>query len=94
MVILEAMAAGVPVIAADVGGVSDLVTPGETGVLCKPGEASDMPAEIEKALANPASMREMARRAKQVALDRYHPEVIARRHLEIYREILAHSKKP
>ncbi len=94
MVILEAMAAGVPVVAAGVGGVSDLVTPGETGLLCKPGEASDMPAQIEKALANPVSMREMACCAKQVALDRYHPEVIARRHVEIYREILAHSETP
>ncbi len=38
--ILEAMAAGVPVVATDVGGVRDAVVPGETGVLVAPGDAA------------------------------------------------------
>src|SRR4029077_9155922 len=37
-VILESMAAGVPVVATDVGGNSELVTDGETGVLVPPGD--------------------------------------------------------
>jgi glycosyltransferase involved in cell wall biosynthesis len=89
MVILEAMAAGVPVVAAKVGGVPDLITEGETGLLCDPGDAAAMPAQIEKALANPAAMLEMADRAKERAEEHFHPKVVARRHMEIYHEVLS-----
>lgn len=37
--VLEAMALGLPVVSTDVGGVSELVIAGETGILCSPGHA-------------------------------------------------------
>ena len=43
---------------------------------------------IERVLGNPAGAREVARQAKVRAKARFHPEVIARRHVEIYREVL------
>jgi glycosyltransferase involved in cell wall biosynthesis len=94
MVILEAMAAGVPVVAASVGGVPDLVTEGETGLLCEPSETAAMPAQVQKALASPAAMAEMARRANKLAQERFHPKAVALRHLEIYREVLTGSRQP
>jgi hypothetical protein len=39
-------------------------------------------------LGNSSSVKEMASRAKQEAQRRFHPKVIAQRHLEIYREVL------
>jgi glycosyltransferase involved in cell wall biosynthesis len=89
MVIIESMAACVPVLAARVGGVPDLITDGETGLLCDPYDAASMPAQIEKALSQPAVMLEMAGRARRMARERFHPKVVAQRHLEIYREVLA-----
>src|SRR5207248_492010 len=88
MVVLEAQAAGVPVVAAKVGGVPDLVEDGQTGFLCDPLDANSMREAIEKVLSNPGAARDLAVRAKLRARERFHPEVIARRHLEIYSEVL------
>jgi glycosyltransferase involved in cell wall biosynthesis len=41
-VLLEAMAAGLPVVATNVGGVSDIVQHGETGFLCDPADTDGM----------------------------------------------------
>jgi glycosyltransferase involved in cell wall biosynthesis len=88
MVVLEAMAAQVPVVAANVGGVPDLVEAGKTGFLCDPLNPQSMMEATENALNLPFA-RELARQAKSSALERFHPRVVARRHLEIYREVLS-----
>jgi glycosyltransferase involved in cell wall biosynthesis len=88
MAVLEAMAAGVPVVAARVGGVLDLVEEGRTGFFCEPLDGASMRRGIEKVLSAPSVAVEVARNAKLRAKERFHPEVIARRHVEIYRELL------
>jgi len=88
MVVLEAMAAGVPVIAARVGGVPDLIEEGQTGLFCDPHNGDDMSAAIAKLLAEPELGRTLAAKAKRRARERFHPLVVARQHLEIYREIM------
>lgn len=47
---LEAMAAGVPVVATTVGAFPELVVPGETGALIAPGDASSMAVEVARLL--------------------------------------------
>jgi glycosyltransferase involved in cell wall biosynthesis len=89
MVVLEAMAAGVPVVAANVGGVPDLIEEGRTGFFCDPLQDSSMRAAVEKALTHPAESYSMAQRAKAQAKERFSPRVIAQHHLKIYREVLA-----
>ena len=89
MTVLEAMAAGVPVVAARVGGLPDLIEEGQTGFFCDPLQGPSIAAAVEKVLANPAEAADVARRARQCARERFHPEVIGRRHLEIYREVLS-----
>jgi glycosyltransferase involved in cell wall biosynthesis len=88
MTVLEAMAAGVPVVASRVGGLPDLIEEGKTGFFCDPREAASMAAAVEKVLVNPSAAAEVARQAKQRARERFHPSVIVRRHVEIYREVL------
>ena len=88
MTVLEAMAAGVPVVAANVGGVPDLIVDGKTGLLCDPHDADSMGGAVEKLLMQPPLARALAFAANQSAHERFHPAVIARRHLEIYREVL------
>ena len=89
MVVLEAMAAGVPVMAAKVGGLPDLIEEGKTGAFCDPLAAESIRLAVERALADSAVSKRLAASARQQALERFHPRVIARRHLEIYREVLS-----
>jgi glycosyltransferase involved in cell wall biosynthesis len=89
MVLLEAMAAGVPIVAAKVGGVPDLVEENVTGTFCDPTDAESMRSAIERVLQNSEHVQSMTKTAKRAALDRFHPNVIARRHLQIYQEVLS-----
>lgn len=88
MTVLEAAATGVPVVAANVGGVPELVEDGKTGLLFDPLDAASMTAAVEKILANAELARTLASEANRCARERFYPLVIARRHLEIYREVL------
>jgi glycosyltransferase involved in cell wall biosynthesis len=89
MVVLEAMAAGVPVLAAKVGGVPDLVEEGVNGLFCDPTDLSSLGAGVERLLNDPALRIALARCARQQARARFHPDQIARRHLEIYRAVVS-----
>jgi len=92
MTVLEAMAAGVPVLASKVGGVPDLIEEGVTGLFCDPSDPESMRQGVQRLLTDDATASSLAARAKAVARERYHPRVVARRHLEIYREVLDGTK--
>jgi glycosyltransferase involved in cell wall biosynthesis len=94
MVVLEAMAAGVPVVAANVGGVPDLVQDGKNGLMCDSQSAESMSGAVEKILAEPEAARAMAAQARRDALERFHPAAVARKHLEIYRSVLGINQSP
>jgi glycosyltransferase involved in cell wall biosynthesis len=89
MAVLEAMAAGVPVVAAKVGGVPDLVEDRVTGLICDPLDDASMRRAVAELLANRPLATGLAETARRCALDRFHPRIIAQRHIEIYREVLS-----
>jgi glycosyltransferase involved in cell wall biosynthesis len=92
MVVLEAQASGVPVIASNVGGVPDLVEDGVTGLLTNPDLPSSMPIALEKILSDKALARRLSEGGRKQALARFHPNVIATKHVEIYRQIISSSQ--
>jgi glycosyltransferase involved in cell wall biosynthesis len=59
MATLEAMAAGLPVVAGDEGGVSALVADGETGLLASPRDPADFAARLARLLDDPGLRRRM-----------------------------------
>jgi glycosyltransferase involved in cell wall biosynthesis len=69
--LIEAMAAGVPVLSTEVGGVADLVTHGETGWLVPPGDPAAMADGIRHLMAEPSLRSCLAAAGRVVALDRY-----------------------
>jgi glycosyltransferase involved in cell wall biosynthesis len=86
MVILEAMAAGVPVVASSIGGIPDLVQHEVTGLLCDPAQMEVFIAGIAKILTQPLVAASFGLAGRKRALERFKPEVVAREHLSIYRE--------
>jgi len=89
MVVLEAMAAGVPVIASKVGGVPDLIDGVRTGLFCDPCDPESFRAGVKGLLGDRTFAHRMASAAHDDAMRRFHPKVIASKHLEIYREALS-----
>lgn len=88
MVVLEAMAAGVPVLASNVGGVPDLIQPEVSGLFCNPQKLESFHQGVQRLLADREFANRLAVAAKLEARRRFRPEAIARAHLQIYREVL------
>ncbi len=87
---IEAMAAGVPVVATAVGGVPDMIEERATGYLVPSGDAAAMAAAIEYALENGAEVRAAAQREAQV---RYSLEGLLVRVAALYELLLPEAWK-
>jgi len=84
---LEAMACGVPVIAARVGGLPELVIEGETGYLAPVGAVDQMAERAIAVLRDDAAHRRMSRRAAEWALD-FSAERVVPRYEQLYETLL------
>jgi glycosyltransferase involved in cell wall biosynthesis len=87
LVLLEAMAFGLPVIATPVGGIGDYVTDGENGLLVPPGDVEALAASIEKLASDPALRRRLGEAARRRMDEQAGVETIARRWRETYAEV-------
>jgi len=79
-VVVEAAALGVPLVTTGVGGLPDLVRDGETGLVARPGDATDLAAKLEAALADPGAAQARARCARE-AVEARHDEAKTSRQL-------------
>lgn len=84
LVLLEAMAAGAPVIAADAGGPRTIVAREETGVLTPPGDAPSLARAIVALLGAPDRRAEMAARATRRLESHFGVDAFRQRMLEVY----------
>jgi len=64
LIIIEAFAAGLPVIASNHGAMAELVEHNRTGRLFRPGDPADLAAQVEWALAHPVEVAAMRRAAR------------------------------
>ncbi|HYD15901.1 MAG TPA: glycosyltransferase, partial [Hyphomicrobium sp.] len=86
LVILEAMATGVPVVTSDLPGPRELVYPGRTGYLAEPGNADDLASKMALIMIDPAKASAMAREGRVVAAA-HGVDVMRDAYLALYRSL-------
>jgi glycosyltransferase involved in cell wall biosynthesis len=91
LAVLEAMAAGIAVVATRVGGVPELVVDGETGLIVEPEDAAALAEALDSLAAHPARRRELGRRGRARVLEEFTPERMAHRTVALYRDLCASS---
>lgn len=91
LVLLEAMAVGVPVVATAVGGVPDLVEHGKTGSLVAPGDGTALLTELVRLSTRPQSALETAGVARRLVLERHSTEHMARAYENLYLRVMRRS---
>lgn len=85
--LIEAGAAGLPVVATDVGGVRDVVVDGVTGYLAPPGDPAVIGSRLVALLDEPALGRSLGARAR-VLMRRYSADRLAAEIADLYFELL------
>ncbi len=89
--IAEAMAAGVPVLASDTGGIPWMVIDGITGRLVRPSDASGIASALCQMLMRDDLPR-MGLAAKQRAERSYRASLVADQTIQVYRQLLEHPQ--
>jgi glycosyltransferase involved in cell wall biosynthesis len=88
MVVLEAMAAGVPVIASNVEGVPEAIRDGQEGLLVEPGLPGPLAVAIEELTSGKLNYRAMSRAAQHRHAEHFSAEIMASRVAEVYDAVL------
>ena len=91
--ILEYMAAGLPVVATDVGGVREAIVEGETGYIVASGDDEQMAQRIIQILADDENARAMGVRGRRLVAEKFSSEHHLRNTLELYDELLSQRAK-
>jgi glycosyltransferase involved in cell wall biosynthesis len=89
MVVAEAFAQGLPVIASDIGGLPEIIEPGVTGLLFPPGDAEALAGRLSWAATHLDAMREMGRNAYRAYVAKYSPEQNIQALISIYEQALS-----
>ncbi len=87
-VVMEAMAAGLAVLATDIPGTRELVDPGKTGFLFPVGSWGDLERRLSSMADDPEQVQNMGRAAWEVA-NTFSIEAVADKHVEIYERVLS-----
>ncbi len=87
IVLLEAMAAGAPVVASNIDGYRNVATDGENAVLVEPGNASELASALARVIADPR-LSERLVAAGKVHAEQFTMDALADRYIEMYERAL------
>lgn len=93
IVLLEALAASLPVVVTPVGGIPEVVEDGKTGFFVTQEPAS-IASALRRILESPESSRAMGANARRLIEERYDIRSVARRYENLYRSLLAKRRPP
>ncbi|MDJ0689964.1 MAG: glycosyltransferase family 4 protein [Xenococcaceae cyanobacterium MO_188.B32] len=90
-VFLEAMAAGLPVIATDINAIPEMVTHGETGFLIQPGDRSNLATHLQYLIDNPSLAREMGAKGRKKVEKYFNARLHCQTLANMFDKIIAHE---
>jgi glycosyltransferase involved in cell wall biosynthesis len=90
--LLQAFAAGVPAVASAIGGIPEVITDGETGILVTPDDPAALARAIETIIGNPAAAAARARAARKLVEERFSHVAAITRLLALYDEVIAGAR--
>jgi glycosyltransferase involved in cell wall biosynthesis len=86
-VLIEAMSCGVPVVGSSSGEIPHVI--GDAGLIFPEGDVAALRERLARLAADPALRAELARRGRERVLAHYTQAAVARRHVEVYRAMVA-----
>jgi L-malate glycosyltransferase len=84
VVLLEAMASGIPVIGSDIGGITDIIEDRKTGLLVKSGDPDDLAKKILFILSNKDFRINLSREATNLIERKFSWEIVTTRFVEVF----------
>lgn len=91
LVLQESIACGTPMVSFKIGGVPEIVRPGQTGYLAQPEDSQDFCNGIVQLLEDDNLRESMAQNGRAIALTEYPLELQAQRYIDLYRQRLGKS---
>ena len=86
--VIEALAAGVPVVQPRIGAFPELLEATGGGVLCEPGDPKALADAIEELLLNPQQAREMGKAGRRAVFEKFSAEAMSRESVRVYGDVL------
>jgi len=86
--VMEAIACGTPCVAYDIGGIPDMIEHKKTGYLAKHLDSDGLAAGISWILSDDARRNEISRECRASFLREYDVNLIARRYISLYKDVL------
>ena len=93
-VLVEAAACGRAVVTTDVPGCRDAITPDETGILVPARSTADLADAMHRLLTDPAAIRSMGRKSRELAETAFGIDMIVEQHLTVYKELVEQRRGP
>jgi glycosyltransferase involved in cell wall biosynthesis len=89
---LESMAMRVPVLATNIGGLHEAITPGQTGDLMEPGHVEEMSVKIRSLMTDQAKCAEMGNTAQDLIMRKFTNESMAEQMRQLFVDVASSAR--
>ncbi len=90
--LIEAMACGLPLVSTDNGGIKDILTHGQDGLVARTGDEDSLRTELETLLNEPTRATELGKAARQTVLNRYSQAQVGAAYAKLFEDLHGRNK--